>query len=174
MERPRAAWYRHPEDPTVARYWDGSAWAGEPRRVPPSTNQSDAGSASRTAEAAATREANRSLLLMDNAAKGSYSNYLRRAEPVNVAAQRPHRQGRPNKRPGVFATAVGVLIILGLLLAWRVLASDFGRTEFRGETCTSTANWFTGDEIDCSQEQEFPEMPDPFDSWDRRPEPPER
>lgn len=34
LEQPRAGWYRHPKDPTVARYWDGTAWVGEPRAVP--------------------------------------------------------------------------------------------------------------------------------------------
>lgn len=31
MSEPKAGWYPSPEDPTISRYWDGSAWTEETR-----------------------------------------------------------------------------------------------------------------------------------------------
>jgi len=34
-ERPLAAWYPAPDDPTKLRYWDGSAWTAQEAPLPP-------------------------------------------------------------------------------------------------------------------------------------------
>jgi hypothetical protein len=49
-----AAWYPDPEDPTVLRYWDGSAWTEQRRGIPPPPVPQAAKPRTAPADAAAT------------------------------------------------------------------------------------------------------------------------